>query len=202
MAFYHDVITEKSWEELQALKRLIPFVLIGGWAVYLYTKALKSKDIDIIIDFDQLPVLEKNYVLTKNNRLKKYEARKGSVEIDVYLPHFSELGIPVADLLQKKTAHEGFSLVERDVLIALKIFTLSQRGEGPKGEKDFIDIMSLFHMADASSDKVCQVLKQYRLEKAWEPFLKYLGQYTALPELHWNAHQFSKIKKKIKSSIR
>lgn len=34
MAFYHDIITEKSWQELQILVKNIRFVLIGGWAVY------------------------------------------------------------------------------------------------------------------------------------------------------------------------
>jgi len=28
--------------------------LIGGWAIYLHTKALKSKDIGIIVDFQTL----------------------------------------------------------------------------------------------------------------------------------------------------
>ena len=48
MEYYHDLVTQKSWEELQQLRKIIDFVLIGGWATYLYTKTLKSKDIDII----------------------------------------------------------------------------------------------------------------------------------------------------------
>ena len=48
MPYYHDLITEKSWQILQELKRRHTFILIGGWAVYLYTKQLKSKDVDVI----------------------------------------------------------------------------------------------------------------------------------------------------------
>ena len=48
--YYQDLITEKSWQILIRLKSKIDFVLIGGWAVYLYTKGLKSKDIDIVIE--------------------------------------------------------------------------------------------------------------------------------------------------------
>ena len=44
--FYQDLITQKSFEALQNLKREFDFILIGGWAVFLYTKDLKSKDID------------------------------------------------------------------------------------------------------------------------------------------------------------
>jgi len=39
---------------LLELNRKYRFVLIGGWAVYLYSKALKSRDIDIVIDFETL----------------------------------------------------------------------------------------------------------------------------------------------------
>jgi hypothetical protein len=35
--FYHDLITEKSLKVLQDLKKKFDFILIGGWAIYLYT---------------------------------------------------------------------------------------------------------------------------------------------------------------------
>lgn len=56
--YYNDLITEKSWQTLQNLIKQIDFVLIGGWAVYLYTKSLKSKDIDIIVSYDSLSKLK------------------------------------------------------------------------------------------------------------------------------------------------
>ena len=143
MEYYHDLVTEKSWQELKYLSRSLNFVLIGGWAVYLYTRQLKSKDIDIIVDFNQLPVLEKNYALSKNDRLKKYEAVKEEVQIDVYLPHYSRLGLPVEDLLSRSQGLEGFKVLDADYLAVLKIFTLRQRGRSPKGGKDFLDIISL-----------------------------------------------------------
>jgi hypothetical protein len=49
MAYYHDIITQKSWEELKTLNKELKFVLIGGWATYLYTRELKSKDIAILV---------------------------------------------------------------------------------------------------------------------------------------------------------
>jgi hypothetical protein len=47
MGFWHSELVESSWSTLQQLKNRYEFILVGGWAVYLYTKALKSKDIDI-----------------------------------------------------------------------------------------------------------------------------------------------------------
>jgi len=136
MAYYHELVTQKSWEELQKLKKLVDFVLIGGWATYLYTKGLKSKDIDILINYDQLPKLEKVYEFYKNGRLKKYEAIKGEVQIDIYLPHFSQIGIPIEVLVDKAKSVEGFAVLEINYLVALKIFALQQRGRSLKGRKD------------------------------------------------------------------
>ena len=47
--FWNSLLTEKSWEILQELRKNYDFILIGGWAVYLLTKQKKSKDIDIVI---------------------------------------------------------------------------------------------------------------------------------------------------------
>lgn len=66
MQFYHQVVTEKSFLALQELKRKYRFILIGGWAVFLYTHSLKSKDIDIIIDYNELGALQKDYPIIKN----------------------------------------------------------------------------------------------------------------------------------------
>jgi len=50
--FWNSLLTEKSWEILQELRKDYNFILIGGWAVYLLTKQKKSKDIDIVIGLD------------------------------------------------------------------------------------------------------------------------------------------------------
>lgn len=60
MQFWHDNITEKSFLTLLAMRNKINFILIGGWAVYFYTKKMKSKDIDIILDYEELGKLKKN----------------------------------------------------------------------------------------------------------------------------------------------
>ena len=49
MDFWNDISTRKSWDLLKILKKKFNFIVIGGWAIYLWTNALKSKDIDIIL---------------------------------------------------------------------------------------------------------------------------------------------------------
>lgn len=197
MAYYHDLVTEKSWRELQQLHQRIDFVLIGGWAVYLYTQALKSKDIDVVIDYHQLPALQKYYDLTKNDRLKKYQARRGEVEIDIYLPHYSELGIPVEELILHTHSLEGFGVLKLEYLLALKIYTLSQRGRSAKGKKDLLDVISLLEMGNANVKQVQALLTQHGLSSSWKTFQQFLSEYTHIPELGLSAHAYAKLKRQL-----
>lgn len=201
MAYYHNLITEKSWQELQRLKKNHDFILIGGWAVYLYTKTLKSKDIDIIVDFDQLPVLEKEYQVTKNDRLKKYQALKGEIEIDIYLPHYSQIGIPVADLVKQTQIVAGFTVLKPNCLIALKFFTLKQRGHSVKGQKDFIDIISLFRAKEHDWEEIKKLITRYRLESSLQNFKETLDNYYEVPELVLNKHTFARLKKHLLAKL-
>jgi len=197
MEYYHNLITQRSWIELQNLKKMIDFVLIGGWAVYLYTGALKSKDIDIIVEFDKLPILGKHYQLNKNSRLNKYEAIKEDVQIDIYLPHYSNLGIPAEQLAKQTSYLEGFKVLESNYLMVLKLYTLKQRGRSVKGKKDFVDILSLMLSKSINLEKVSKIVEMYSLQASFNCFREFLAEYYEVPELGLNKHQFSKMKKEI-----
>ena len=69
--FWNSLLTEKSWNILQELKKEKKFILIGGWATYLLTEQQKSKDIDIVVSIEQLQKFKHNE-LNKNDKLKKY----------------------------------------------------------------------------------------------------------------------------------
>lgn len=196
MTYYHDLVTEKSWAELKNLHRVCDFTLLGGWAVYLYTHGLKSKDIDILVDYSELPKLQKNFEFVKNDRLHKYEAIRGLVQIDIYTPHYSRLGIPVEDLLANSQVVEGFRVVRPEYLILLKIFTLSERGRTPKGRKDFLDLISLYvSLKDQPFILANQLIREHKLSSSLEFFSQILSENTSLPELSLNNHQFAIVKK-------
>src|SRR3989344_3242484 len=141
--FYHNLITEKSFKILQDLRKKFEFILIGGWAVFLCGRALKSKDIDIIIDYDELQKLKNDYDVFKNDRLKKYEIKIEGTDIDIYLPYFSELGLKVEEIQNYRQNLEGFLVPIPEVLLILKIYAYLERKGSNKGEKDLIDIFSL-----------------------------------------------------------
>lgn len=201
MAYYHDIITQKSWEELKTLNKKVKFVLIGGWATYLYTRQLKSKDIDILINYDELGKLKESYEVIKNDRLKKYEARKGEIQIDIYLPHYSEIGIPADILINNLISLEGFKVLKKEFLICLKIYVFNIRANSPKGEKDFLDILSLFKSGVGDIIGIREIKESYNLEKQFAYFLNFLDERVEALEIGLNKHSYKRLKTEISSSL-
>lgn len=189
MNYYRDQITQKSWQILTVLSSKYQFVLIGGWAVWLYTKQLKSKDIDIVVDLDWLGKLSTDYVLEKNDRLKKYEIRQEEIEIDVYTPFYSQLGVPGEIILRTATNLEGFNVPSPETLLKLKMVAYQGRKGSDKGRKDLVDIISLMclpelNWADISPQIISLAISQ-----------------SEIAELSLNSHQYSKYKQVWKTAL-
>jgi hypothetical protein len=163
MEFWHDVLIEKSWAVLLELRKRYEFILLGGWAVYLYTKALKSKDIDIIVDYNTLGLMGSELPLKKNERLKKYELLISDVEVDVYVPYFSNLGIPVEDVAASIRVLEGFKVPTPEVLLILKQAAEVERAGSVKGLKDRIDILALLIYSEIDFNTYLSLVKKYSL---------------------------------------
>lgn len=192
--FYQNYLTDKSFKLLVELKKKIDFVLIGGWAVYFYTNALKSKDIDIIVDFSQLEKIKKDFSLEKNERLKKYQIKIEEIDIDIYLPFYSDLGIPVEKIINETLVINGFRLPKKEVLLVTKIIAYKNRQESIKGQKDLIDIISLLFLDDFDYQFFLNVLGKNK--KIIVNLLKSLIQETKrVNDLGLNQHLFSKKKK-------
>lgn len=195
--YYHNLITEESWKTLQDLRRSYQFVLIGGWAVYLYTHALKSKDIDCIITYDVLEKLRTSYTLTKNDRLKKYEIKIEGVDVDIYVPHYSNPGLP-PEIVQRHTVErEGFSVPSPAVLLLLKQFAYGNRQGTPKGEKDKLDILSLLKNASIDWERYHALIQERGLRDYASKLRSMLQTMNQAPELNLNEHAMSKLKKSV-----
>lgn len=197
MNFYHNLIVKKSWELLKTLNRKYRFILIGGWAVYLYTKALKSKDIDLILSFSELEKLKEKFELFKNERLKKYEARVEEMEIDIYVPFYSNPGLPAEEIEKFTTNLEGFRVPQKETLAILKQKALLARKESVKGRKDLADLVSLFRLTDFDWKKYHQIIKKYKLENWLTTTYNIIKQTRAFEELGLNIHQTATLKRKL-----
>jgi len=165
---WRDDAVERSWRVLGELKGFADFVLIGGWGVYLWTRKLKSRDVDVYIDQEnfyrlQSELTQRGYVLKRNVRLMKFEALISDVEVDIYTPFVSRLVIPSLDVFDRKlySLIEGFKVAIPEVLLLLKAQAARDRWHAEKGLKDRVDIISLLRFADVKRDVLEQMLKDY-----------------------------------------
>ncbi|MBI5023090.1 MAG: hypothetical protein HZC05_02940 [Candidatus Magasanikbacteria bacterium] len=201
MEYYHNLITEKSFQLLQQLRRDYHFILIGGWAVFLYTHSLKSKDINIIIDYDELVKLKRKFNVTKNDRLKKYEIKIDGIDIDIYLPFYSELGIPAEEIQKHAKTREGFTVPQIEVLLILKQVAYAGRQGTPKGEKDKIDIFSLLALQEIDWKLYKKLTDAAELRHLPDELKSLLRQTMEIKELNLNQAKMSKLKKEILGSL-
>lgn len=185
MDYYRDLVTQKSWQLLQHLARNYKFVLIGGWAVWLYTRRLKSKDIDLIVEFDQLEKIRRDYPLTKNDRLQKYEVVQNEIHIDIYVPHYSRINFP----LSSAVTLVGFRVPPPEALLTLKLAAHSSRAASSKGRKDLLDIVSLL------------LLPQLNWSLIPPSVLDLLKSQTSISELNLNPHQLARLKRRWSSML-
>ncbi|MEM3593051.1 MAG: hypothetical protein QXW80_00300 [Candidatus Micrarchaeia archaeon] len=163
MEFWSELLTKASWEKLIQLSKEIRFTLIGGWAAYLWTGLHKSKDIDIIVDYEDLLKLQQTYRLEKNDRLKKYEIKFDKFDIDIYLPGYSNLAIPAEDVIKNySTKIEGINTIIPEALLILKQGAEIERRNTVKGKKDAIDILTLLIHAPFNLKRYNELLSKYK----------------------------------------
>lgn len=195
MDYYRDSVTQKSWQFLTELAKNYKFVLIGGWAVWLYTKLLKSKDIDIVVDLSQLAKLKDRFDLVKNSRLKKYEFRADEVQVDVYTPYYSiPGGIPAETILKHSAKLEGFTVPKPEVLLITKIVTWAKRRGSAKGKKDFLDVLGLLSLPNVNPKQLKINIDLDEIKNAVNLLVNQLKKTYAAPEVNLNRHQFAKLK--------
>jgi len=200
MEFWNSLLTEKSWDILKEIKSKFDFILIGGWASYLWTKTHKSKDIDIIVDLQTLYKLKEEYKLVKNERLKKYEIKFDEVDIDIYVPYYSKLSLPIENLKNYFTMVEGFKVVIPEILLILKQGAELDRGNSIKGQKDRIDIMTLLFYSDIDFKKYNDIIKKYNL-KYLKELKRIIISFRDVNHLNVNVKDFKEKKKKLLKKI-
>lgn len=195
MDYYRDSVTSRSWEFLVELHRTFRIAVIGGWAVWLYTRQLKSKDIDIIVELPDLSKLREAFPISKNERLKKYELRRGEIQVDVYAPFYSKLGVPAEDIIRDARIVDGFRLPSPELLLVLKAVAWNARRGSAKGRKDFLDMISLLQVKNLNYAHVRHFLTTYNLAQIKALFVDELKRTTKIDELSLNSHQLSRAKR-------
>lgn len=201
MQFYNDFITQESFAYLQKMRKIYKFILIGGWAVYLYSKSLKSKDIDIIVDYEVLAKMKEMDEVFKNERLKKYEINTGHFDVDIYVPHYSDLGIKAEEIGNFVTNKEGFDVPALEVLFLMKLFAWHNRRGSAKGQKDELDILSLAILPEFDWKKYLELISKFSFSRFNEEFIALLKNTRGIKELGVNEQGMSKVRKSIMMSL-
>lgn len=171
MELWNEIITEKSYNLLIELKKITNFVLIGGWASWLYSQTAKSKDIDIYINFDDFFKLQ-NFFINKgiainfNRKLNKYEIKTEEIDIDIYTPDHCNLIISCKEVFNKKMFKNvnGFDVVLPEVLLLLKLDAEKERHDTIKGFKDRIDILSLVYKTRLDKSLLSKLSTEYKVD--------------------------------------
>ena len=103
MELWNEAVVQKSYDVLNKIKDELDFVIIGGWASWFHTKTVKSKDIDMYINFEdffnfQKILADRGIFISLNQKLKRYEAKIDEVDLDIYTPNYCDLIIPCKDV--------------------------------------------------------------------------------------------------------
>lgn len=168
MELWNEIVVEKSYNVLNRIKTELDFVIIGGWASWFHTKTVKSKDIDMYVNFEdffnfQKILADRGIFISLNQKLKKYEAKIDEVEIDIYTPKYCDLIVPCKDVFSEKWYKKigGFKVILPEPFLILKLNAEENRSGTIKGFKDRIDILSMIYKIDLDKKLLSDIEKRY-----------------------------------------
>lgn len=203
MEFWNSDITNESWKELLVLSTKYNFILIGGWAIYLYTKLQKSRDIDMVVDYDQFKLLSVDFEMRKNPSLYRYEIKFQKFDIDVYTPFYSKLTVPPEDLINNYTLIENIRVPRVEELLILKLGAFDDRMNSIKGQKDRLDITGLAFYSNIDYSRLKTLLNKYEKPSYIDLYVNAIAhiEKRLLPFLNLNESTYAKMKKKTLEKI-
>jgi len=203
MQYWHELVTFKSWEKLQELKaKKLEFVLIGGWACYLWAKSHKSKDIDVLVDLAELARLKAEFSLKKNTRLKKYEFSMDGISIDVYVLFYSKFVLPAEYVVKNTVMLDGFRVPKPEVLLLLKQQAELERKHSEKGLKDRIDIIDLLVKSNFDFEKYLNIVEEFGLLEYWKRLVEIVNSFREASYLGMGIQELKREKKRIIAALK
>ena len=164
MEFWNDQAIDESWNALVELAKRYRFVLIGGWACYLYTGTIKSQGKDIIVDFETLNLIKMEFSVNKNAILRKYEIIFDNVSVDIYVPYYSEFVIPFECIKENTVKRQGMTIPKPEIILILKQQAELERKNSVKGQKDRVDILNILIKGNADMKTYFLLVRKYGLE--------------------------------------
>lgn len=139
--------------------------------------------------------------MRKNDRLRKYEIKIDGIDIDIYVPHYSNLTIPVEELDSYVTKIENLKTIEPEVLLILKQGVEMHRRHSVKGRKDHLDVIALL-MHPVDLKKYFALLKKYGKEDYVDELMTVVKAFDQHEYLDINPRRYKLWKDKMMSELR
>lgn len=200
--FWHESTTQESYKKLQEMSKELDLTVIGGWGVWLWTKQHKSKDIDIIVDFGELGRIKEKYTLEKNEHLRKYEIKMPDFDVDIYVPFYSRLELPVEDMIKERVKIEGINTISCEALLILKQGAEINRRGTIKGQKDIIDILTILIYAPVNFKKYFNLLEKYNKKSLAKELTTEITQFSPKDSEKYLGIKFTEFAKWKKSTLK
>jgi hypothetical protein len=128
-----------------------------------------------------------------------------NIYIDIFLSEFSEkeLLVPISFILKNYELIDGIKVVERNVLLILKLSGYF-RSDETKVRKDVVDVISLLFYGNIDLSKIKELITKYKIEprKSIDILLEYLDKSeTLLDFIGIDKKEYSTKKKECKEKI-
>ena len=165
----------------------------------MYTKLQKSRDIDIVVDYDQFKILSDDFSVKKNSSLRKYEIKFQKFDIDVYTPFYSRLAVTPEDLITNFTTIENILVPRAEELLILKLGAFDERMNSIKGQKDRLDIAGMVFYSSIDYIRLRNLLNRYGKSDYIALIMRAIGNIDRrlLPYLNLNESTYAKMKKEV-----
>ena len=161
--FWNEEQTRRSMELLNRLSKDVDFVLIGGWAVFMYAKQQMSLDVDIAVAYDSLEYFRRYGIGDYKNTRIKYSIIDGTY-VDLFVENFSDKGMPfpIKTVLDNYLTIEGIKVVDRELLLILKLWRYF-RPDQQKIRKDVLDVIALLLYGDIDLNRFKELVELYKV---------------------------------------
>jgi hypothetical protein len=182
--FWNNDKTDRSLLVLRSLSKGIGFVLIGGWAVYMYVNSQKSEDVDIAVEPDRLDFFRRHGISEYEGLPIKYSVVGGTI-VNLFINGYADqaLPVPVSRIMSDYTLIDDIKVVRKELLLLLKLWGYF-RSDDTKLRKDMIDVLTLVFYGGIDLRKFARYISEYKIEKrrSTDVLLEYLDRGAGLWE--------------------
>lgn len=163
--FWNEEQTRRSRELLNNLSKEVDFVLIGGWAVFMYARQQMSLDVNIAIAYDSLEYFRRYSIEDYKNARIKYSIIEGTY-VDLFIEDFSDkdMPFPIKTVLDNHLNIEGIKVVDKELLLILKLWGYF-RADQQKIRKDILDVIALLLYGDINLERFRELVESYSIPR-------------------------------------